>query len=305
MNRLVSASIEISRTSPPSPACGSRTNRSMRFGMRISAFIALPSLARDSCSAIEKPRLGMNGNGCAGSTASGVSNGNTWARKWSSSQAFSALPTSGPSTSTMPAWASAARSSRHCVCWSCTSSTTASAMRTSCSAGVSPSGLLVPMPARTCARRPATRTMKNSSRLFAEIDRNFNRSSSGWPRLADSSRTRRLKLSHDSSRLMKRSGLEARADAAWRSAGSASRDGASSASAGLDSSATAVAWPRSTITTPWSSSLTLAVLGNDSMTFTTEIRRRGLAPSSLAQRGHRDAIAAAGLGLIDQRVTAF
>ena len=103
------------------------------------------------------------------------------------------------------------------------SSTTASAMRTSCSAGVKPSGLFVPMPARTCARRPATRTMKNSSRLFAEIDRNRSRSSSGCSRLADSSRTRRLKLSQDSSRLMNRSGLEASADAACRSAGSASR----------------------------------------------------------------------------------
>ena len=51
--------------------------RSILFGMRISAFIALPSLARASCSAIVKPRLGMNGNGCAGSIASGVSSGNT------------------------------------------------------------------------------------------------------------------------------------------------------------------------------------------------------------------------------------
>ena len=51
--------------------------------------------------------------------------------------------------------------------------------------------------------------MKNSSRLFAEIDRNRSRSSSGWSRLADSSSTRRLKLSQDSSRLMKRSGLAA------------------------------------------------------------------------------------------------
>ena len=32
--------------------------------------------------------------------------------------------------------------------------------------GVNPSGLCVAIPARTCARRPATRTMKNSSRLF-------------------------------------------------------------------------------------------------------------------------------------------
>ena len=80
------------------------------------------------------------------------------------------------------------------------------------------------MPARTCARRPATRTMKNSSRLFAEIDRNLNRSMSGCSRLADS-RTRRLKPSHDSSRLMKRSGLDARSDAMCPAAGSASQPG--------------------------------------------------------------------------------
>ena len=55
--------------------------RSILFGMRISAFIALPSLARDSCSAMVKPRLEMNGNGCAGSIASGVSSGKIWRRK--------------------------------------------------------------------------------------------------------------------------------------------------------------------------------------------------------------------------------
>ena len=51
--------------------------RSILAGMRMSAFIVLPSLVRDSCIAIEKPRLGMNGNGCAGSIASGVSTGKT------------------------------------------------------------------------------------------------------------------------------------------------------------------------------------------------------------------------------------
>jgi hypothetical protein len=147
----------------------------------------------------------------------------------------------------MPALWSAARSSRHCACWSCTRSTTASAMRTSCSAGDNPSGLLVLMPARTCARRPATRTMKNSSRLLAEIDRNRNRSISGCWRLADSSRTRRLKLSQESSRLMKRSGLKARSDAMCPAAGSASQPGASSRCVRPDSSATTVARPRSTV----------------------------------------------------------
>ncbi len=80
MNNPVSCSMVMTRADVPSPV-GSRTNRSILFGMRISAFIASPSLARTSCSAIVKPRLEMNGNGCAGSIASGVSSGNTWRRK--------------------------------------------------------------------------------------------------------------------------------------------------------------------------------------------------------------------------------
>ena len=60
---------------------------------------------------------------------------------------------------------------------------TASPMRASCSAGVRPSGLLMVMPARNWPLRPATRTMKNSSRLLAEIERNRTRSSSGWASL--------------------------------------------------------------------------------------------------------------------------
>src|SRR6516164_10170622 len=48
--------------------------------------------------------------------------------------------------------------------------------------------------------------MKNSSRLLAEIDRNRTRSSSGWLGLSASSSTRRLKWSHDNSRLTNRSG---------------------------------------------------------------------------------------------------
>ena len=67
------------------------------------------------------------------------------------------------------------------------------------------------MPPRlTCAMSPATRTMKNSSRLLAEIDRNRSRSSSGCARSIASSSTRRLKSSQDSSRLMKRAGEASR-----------------------------------------------------------------------------------------------
>jgi hypothetical protein len=44
-----------------------------------------------SCSAIEKPRLGMNGNGCAGSIDSGVSTGKIASMKCSSSHALSSF----------------------------------------------------------------------------------------------------------------------------------------------------------------------------------------------------------------------
>ena len=76
MNSPVNCSMVMTRAAVPS-ADGKRMKRSILFGMRISAFIASPSLARTSCSAIVKPRLEMNGNGCAGSIASGVSSGNT------------------------------------------------------------------------------------------------------------------------------------------------------------------------------------------------------------------------------------
>ncbi len=76
----------------------------------------------------------------------------------------------------------------------------------SCSCGVSPSCDGADMPDRTWPRKPATRTMKNSSRLSAEIDRNRSCSRSGWLRFDASSSTRRLNCSQDNSRLMKRCG---------------------------------------------------------------------------------------------------
>ena len=67
MNRPVACSIVIKRAAAAPSALGRRMKRSILLGMRMSAFIALPSLVRASCSAMVKPRLGMNGNGCAGS----------------------------------------------------------------------------------------------------------------------------------------------------------------------------------------------------------------------------------------------
>ncbi len=57
-------------------------------------------------------------------------------------------------------------------------------MRASCSDAVSPSWLISTMPARIWPARPATRTMKNSSRLLPEMDRKRSRSSRGWLAIA-------------------------------------------------------------------------------------------------------------------------
>src|SRR5579871_1507099 len=53
----------------------------------------------------------------------------------------------------------------------------------------------------------ATRTSKNSSRLLAEIERNFKRSRSGLPSSNASSSTRRSNAIHEVSRLRKYCGL--------------------------------------------------------------------------------------------------
>jgi len=76
----VACSRVISRTVASLPA-GRRMKRSILPGMRMSAFIGLPSETRARCSATVNPRLGINGKGCAGSIASGVSNGKILWRK--------------------------------------------------------------------------------------------------------------------------------------------------------------------------------------------------------------------------------
>ena len=67
-----------------------RSGRSGAGSAAAPAACACPSL-RSSCSASAKPVLGMNGNGCAGSIASGDSTGNTWRRNTSSRWARSAV----------------------------------------------------------------------------------------------------------------------------------------------------------------------------------------------------------------------
>ena len=81
---------------------------------------------------------------------------------------------------------------------------TALPIRSSCSRAVSPSGPGPSSPCSSSVCSPATRIMKNSSRLLWKMAKNFTRSSSGQRGSAASSSTRSLKASQDSSRESKR-----------------------------------------------------------------------------------------------------
>ena len=191
----------------PSPsAAGARSARSAPGSGISAACYARPPRAT-ARSAITRPMLGMNGNGCAGSMASGVSTGNTRSMNQASSHCrrrpvsvvglaqLDARPR--PAGRAVPATRAAARPS-----------------------AVAPAPPLPPVAAPGCGRRarravtpalawpisPATRTEQNSSRLLALMDTKRSRSSSGWRSFSASSSTRWLKSSQDSSRLMKRSG---------------------------------------------------------------------------------------------------
>ena len=149
---------------------GSRMKRSTLRGMRISAFIGLPSLVRASCSAMREAEIGDErermrridrerrqhredlveemvlepgrGRPCCSVVARRPARCS--ARRSSLAQLAPARLLVAGQRSTPP---------RRC----------ARAARS----GVRPSGLFVAMPARTWPLRPATRTMKNSSRLLA------------------------------------------------------------------------------------------------------------------------------------------
>ena len=79
------------------------------------------------------------------------------------------------------------------------------AMRINCSRGDNPSADRTDRPVSSRRFRPATRTMKNSSRLEAKMARNFARSSSGSEVSSARARTRELKSSQLNSRFRYRS----------------------------------------------------------------------------------------------------
>ena len=167
---------------------------------------------------MEKPRFGMKGNGWAGSIERGVSTGKIDSSKVVSSQLLSSSERAAGRTIRMFSCERYCWRTASDACCSICRLSISFRMSSSCSAGVLPSGLLMAMPWRTCPSRPATRTMKNSSRLAAEIERKRTRSRSGWAVLRVSSRTRRLNWSQENSRLMKRRGLVSRSSAGATSA---------------------------------------------------------------------------------------
>ena len=110
------------------------------------------------------------------------------------------------STTSTPAAVSSLLSWRQRNCCSAISSPAAMLICSNCSVGVRPSADSTRTRSRCWPFRPATRVMKNSSRLLAEIDRKRSRSRSGWFGLAASSSTRSLNASQEISRLKKREG---------------------------------------------------------------------------------------------------
>ena len=107
----------------------------------------------------------------------------------------------------IPAAASAGRRSRfQSFDWRTVNSATRSWMRASACCGVKPSAERTPNPAVACPMRPATRTMKNSSRFEEKIDANRTRSSSGCAGSAARSSTRAFNSIHESSRFSSRDG---------------------------------------------------------------------------------------------------
>jgi hypothetical protein len=133
--------------------------------------------------------------------AMGVRMGKTSLWKRASMSVCACCESSLGLTKTIPASASlGSKAARPCDCLA-TSSCTRAEMADSCSPTVIPSGPISSTSPVSCCLSPATRTMKNSSRLLATMAWYFKRSSSGTASLSASAMTRALNSSHESSRL--------------------------------------------------------------------------------------------------------
>ncbi len=189
------------------PRVPTRRNRGSSSGTLTRAKRSSPV----SGSRTKTPRLSespeMYGNGWPCPTPSGVSTGNTSVSKSRSSSNISSSSRSSIAATMIPASASAGRSSRfHSRDWRAVSSSTRARISASASSGVRPSGERTDRPASACSARPATRTMKKSSRLDEKNLHTFTRSSSATVGSSASSSTRAAYSSQESSRLRRRDG---------------------------------------------------------------------------------------------------
>src|SRR4051794_31244980 len=171
---------------------------------RAKCCFSVAGLRRMTARLSESPE--MYGKGCAGSTASGVSTGKTWSRKNACSRSCSASGSSPQWTRLIPASSRAGSTrSRYVEACAACNSWARREIPPRTSRGSRPLAAVTARPVAMRRLRPATRTMKNSSRLLAKIARNRVRSSSGILGSRASSSTRSLNASHDSSRSRKRS----------------------------------------------------------------------------------------------------
>ena len=184
---------------------GITTNRGSTGGTFTRAIRCSPVPGSPTSTRRFSDRLEMYGNGCPGSTASGVSTGKIWRWKTSTRYARSSSLSDDQSDSRTPASprAGTSRSRKIRSCRAISSSTRAR-ITFSCSPGRSPSTDRVRTPATTLSCRPATRTWKNSSMSWAKIAMNFTRSSRASLSSSARSRRRAAKSSRDSSRLVNR-----------------------------------------------------------------------------------------------------
>jgi hypothetical protein len=160
-------------------AIGKARKRSSATGRRINAVIGSLAAFEASCRQIEKPRLGMNGNGWAGSIDKRRQHREDRLQELVLEPGHIAFDQHrGADDVDVFTARFCCRMASEACCSSCRPSIS-SRIWSSCSPGERPSGERLVMPSRTCPSRPATRTMKNSSRLAADIDRNRTRSSSG------------------------------------------------------------------------------------------------------------------------------
>jgi hypothetical protein len=154
------------------PRASTAMNRGSSGGTLTRAKCSLPvdGLTTTTPRFSESPE--MYGNGCAGSTASGVRTGKICLRKNLCSRSCSSVPRSSSRTSVMPSRASAG-----CTCSAKTracraaSSCARSAIASSTWRGLRPDAAVTASPVAIRRLSPATRTMKNSSRLDAKIAR--------------------------------------------------------------------------------------------------------------------------------------